>query len=64
MSIDKSEFVYDYDDYLENDLDDEFCYTCGNEGVVIVCCDDICRGLGYCIHGDGEEGCSDCGGGY
>lgn len=34
------------------------CPTCGGRGVV--CFDDICRGSGYCIHGDGD--CPTCGG--
>lgn len=38
------------------------CLTCGGDGVIITCCDDICVGIGHCIHGDGEEVCPDCGG--
>jgi hypothetical protein len=34
------------------------CPTCG--GIGVVCIDDICRGLGECIHGDGM--CPTCGG--
>lgn len=36
------------------------CLTCGGEGTIITCCDDICVGGGHCIHGDGEEMCPDC----
>jgi RecJ-like exonuclease len=36
------------------------CERCGGEGVIITCCDDICNGIGHCIHGDGEEVCPDC----
>lgn len=36
------------------------CLTCGGEGIIITCCDDICVGSGHCIHGDGEEYCPDC----
>lgn len=38
------------------------CQTCMGEGIIITCCDDICVGGGYCIHGDGEEICPDCDG--
>jgi hypothetical protein len=34
------------------------CPTCG--GIGVVCIDDMCRGAGYCIHGDGD--CPTCGG--
>lgn len=51
-------------DYYEQDTqcyeDDDYCYRCDNSGVIITCCDDICHGLGYCIHGDGEDICPDC----
>lgn len=36
------------------------CERCGGEGIIITCCDDICNGIGHCIHGDGEETCPDC----
>ena len=35
------------------------CDRCGGTGVVVVCIDDMCRGAGECIHGDGEAMC-DC----
>ncbi len=43
------------------------CLTCDGTGVVVVCCDDgestlSSNGLGYCIHGDGEDICPDCNG--
>lgn len=38
------------------------CMTCNGEGFIVTCFDDICNGLGYCIHGDGEETCPECGG--
>lgn len=47
------------------DTDDEGspeCPKCGGSGVVMTCCDDLCHGQGYCIHGDGEEPCEACGG--
>jgi hypothetical protein len=34
------------------------CPTCG--GIGVVCIDDMCRGAGYCVHGDGD--CPTCGG--
>lgn len=36
------------------------CGVCGGEGYILVCIDDICHGLGYCIHGDGEVTCMAC----
>lgn len=32
------------------------CDKC-NDGIVVFCVDDMCRGLGRCIHGDGERVC-------
>lgn len=47
--------------------DDDFhepatCWNCGGEGFVIVCCDDLCHGAGYCFHGDGHAMCRECNG--
>jgi hypothetical protein len=47
--------------------DDDFgsydgCNTCGGEGFIVVCIDDMCRGAGECMHGDGEAPCPECGG--
>lgn len=50
---------YDYDDW---DPEDAYCCRCDNSGFIVTCFDDICRGLGECIHGDGEDVCPDCGG--
>ncbi len=47
------------DDY---EGEDRYCYRCNNMGTIVVCVDDICHGLGYCIHGDGEITCPDCNG--
>lgn len=48
-------------DYMDALLDeDPVCYTCGGEGIIITCCDDICVGGGHCIHGDGEDICPEC----
>jgi len=40
----------------------ETCEMCGGTGIIITCCDDMCNGIGHCIHGDGEEVCPECGG--
>jgi hypothetical protein len=44
-------------DYDPGD-DDGYCDKCGGEGWILTCCDDICHGVGYCIHGDGMEICA------
>ena len=36
------------------------CGVCDGSGYILVCIDDICCGLGYCIHGDGEVTCMEC----
>lgn len=36
------------------------CYYCGGSGWIVVCIDDLCRGAGECMHGDGEEPCPVC----
>jgi hypothetical protein len=38
------------------------CWRCGGEGWIVICIDDMCRGAGECIHGDGETLCPECGG--
>lgn len=47
---------------LCSDDDEELveCPNCGGSGVLLVCCDDICQGQGYCMHDDGEEVCTTC----
>jgi hypothetical protein len=57
MSTDNRE-EWDGDDW--DDPDDWYCYRCDNRGVIIVCVDDLCRGTGECMHGDGEMICPDC----
>ena len=37
-----------------------YCDMCNGEGFIITCCDDICNGIGHCIHGDGEVMCPQC----
>lgn len=38
------------------------CPHCHGEGFIITCVDDLCHGAGYCMHGDGEADCPECGG--
>lgn len=45
---------------METDDEPHECPHCGGGGVVMTCCDDLCHGQGYCIHGDGEEMCPAC----
>lgn len=40
----------------------ESCDACHGEGFVISCIDDMCHGQGWCMHGDGEVDCPECGG--
>ena len=42
------------------DDDDSGCERCGGHGFIVVCIDDLCRGAGECMHGDGEIDCPDC----
>lgn len=46
-----------YDDGLGG-----YCWRCGGDGFILTCWDDLCHGAGYCMHGDGEEVCPECGG--
>lgn len=49
------------DDRCDDDFRDPVtCWNCGGEGFVIVCCDDLCHGAGYCFHGDGHKQCREC----
>ena len=56
----------DFDEDEHDDDDFPFdvggCNTCGGEGFIVVCIDDMCRGAGECMHGDGEIPCPECGG--
>ncbi len=57
MSEYAGEQEYDWDD----DEDSWVCYSCEGEGIVMVCCDDICHGQGYCMHGSsGYITCPEC----
>jgi hypothetical protein len=57
---------FDEDETVDDDFDDSGdlfavgCDRCGGEGFVVVCIDDMCRGIGECVHGDGEIACPDC----
>lgn len=51
------------DDPAYDDFDAEpVCLVCGGSGELLVCWDDLCRGGGECIHGDGEIQCYACDG--
>ena len=47
-----------------DDYDDGYvtCDVCHGSGSVITCPDDMCATSDTCMHGDGEEVCSECGG--
>lgn len=57
-----SEHDPDYADDGDYPYDDEepYCYRCDNQGFIVVCIDDLCRGAGECMHGDGMAVCPDC----
>jgi hypothetical protein len=48
--------------YADDEADEEggYCYRCDNKGTILICIDDLCRGAGECMHGDGEIVCPDC----
>lgn len=35
----------------------EWCNLCDGDGIIVTCVDDMCRGAGECMHGDGEQLC-------
>jgi hypothetical protein len=39
---------------------DDGCNTCGGNGFIVICIDDLRRGAGECMHGDGEILCPEC----
>ncbi len=49
----------------DNDYDDGkylghiTCWNCGGEGTIVACCDDLCHGQDWCMHGDNEM-CREC----
>ena len=49
----------------QREYDDELyyepaCGRCDGEGLILICPDDVCRGTGECMHGDGEIVCPAC----
>ena len=46
----------DWGDELEGGV----CCNCDGSGWMVVCVDDMCRGMGECIHGDGNRPCPIC----
>jgi hypothetical protein len=56
-SIEEEDSYPDEGDY---DAEDGYCMRCDNQGFIVTCCDDLCRGAGECMHGDGETVCPDC----
>ena len=53
----------DFDpDLRADDNDDDCCPACLGAGTIVTCCDDICVGQGWCMLGDGDEICPECGG--
>lgn len=40
----------------------ETCLVCDGSGTIVDCVDDMCHGLGDCIHGDGMVMCYQCNG--
>lgn len=51
------EFFAEFDEYADVGCG---CNTCGGGGWIVICPDDLCRGAGECMHGDGEAACPDC----
>ena len=47
---------YSLTDYLPLDHEAD-CHLCDADGMVVTCVDDVCRGVGFCIHGDGMAIC-------
>lgn len=50
--------VDEHDDEYCDDSEGDYCCECGGDGWIVTCCDDICHGVGYCIHGDGMQMCA------
>ena len=45
---------------FDGGLEMSTCPNCHGEGTIVVCCDDMCRSIHRCIHGDGEIDCPTC----
>lgn len=51
---------FDEDELDDDDFDDTGdidCLDCDGDGWIVTCCDDLCRGQGWCMHGDGDALC-------
>jgi hypothetical protein len=46
----------------DEDYFDDGSYACPHceDGVILICIDDMCRGAGECFHGDGYATCPHC----
>lgn len=55
---------YERDGNFYDDDEDasDYCAECDDEGRRMICPDDMCRGVGECIHGDGYVICPRCNG--
>jgi len=47
------------DDYEGEYLGSITCWHCGGEGTIVDCCDDLCHGQDWCMHGDNSM-CREC----
>jgi len=56
MSIDIDDDELPEDDWCDG-VGEGYCMDCDGEGWIVTCCDDLCHGAGYCIHGDGMALC-------
>ena len=62
-----SQFVASYSppEWLREDEDGVYlgdcvtCWKCGGEGAQVDCCDDLCHGQDWCMHGDNSM-CPEC----
>jgi hypothetical protein len=50
----------DTDEAGDHDDGGGYCWKCDGRGYIITCCDDLCHGQDYCMHGDGEVMCPLC----
>ena len=55
-----NEFDRQGEPFDEDDFDDGSCYLCGGSRFIVTCCDDLCHGQGWCMHGDGNDDCPNC----
>ena len=55
---------FDDDQEIDERGDEDFdepaaCWNCGGEGTIVDCCDDLCHGQDWCMHGDNRM-CPEC----